>query len=36
LVRNYLVYIGLWMGPEKIFTKYRISINVEDYIDVAW
>jgi hypothetical protein len=26
--RRYIVYIGLWPRPEKVFTKYRISLNV--------
>jgi hypothetical protein len=27
--KQYNVYVGLWLGPEKIVTKYGISPNVE-------
>lgn len=29
LIMWYTVYIGLWLGPTKIFTKYGISLNTE-------
>jgi hypothetical protein len=25
--KKYIVYIGLWPGPERIFTKYGNSLN---------
>jgi urea transporter len=26
-IKEYIVYTGLQLGPEKLFTEYRISLN---------